>query len=195
MYLSSFAKANFQHAAGPRPGGWVTSEGAGSCGGGRSWGCGPWESSPFLPMHILPLGLPPIHAGAWPRPPPLPPQHQPEGRERPHSHSQHRLSLPTCRGQALCWATRDSTQNPGRRKPLLSLSTTAGTEQQLKGPSINRWLAEDVLHTCNGLWLSHKENNETMPFAAIWMGLENTRLSEVRSEKDKYHVVSLICAI
>ena len=149
-----------------------------------------------LPAHAHPApGAPTIHAGAWPRPPPLPPQHQPEGRERPHSRSQHRLSLPACRGQALRWATRDSTRNPGRRKPLLSLSTTAGTEKQLKGPSINRWLAEDVLHTCNGLWLSHKENNGTMPFAAISMGLENTRLSEVGSEKDKYHVVSLICAI
>ena len=75
-----------------------------------------------LPAHAHPApGAPTIHAGAWPRPPPLPPQHQPEGRERPHSRSQHRLSLPACRGQALRWATRDSTRNPGRRKPLRSL--------------------------------------------------------------------------
>ena len=36
-----------------------------------------------------------------------------------------------------------------------------------------------------------------MPFAATWMDLEIIILSisEVRSEKDKYHVISLICGI
>ena len=36
--------------------------------------------------------------------------------------------------------------------------------------------------------------NETMPFAATWIGL--VRLSEVnQEEKEKYHMVSLICGI
>ena len=82
VYLSSFAKANFQHAAGPRPGGCVTSERAGSYEGGRSWGCGPWESSPFPPMYILPVGS---HPSTWapgdghPHPTPAPAWREEEG--------------------------------------------------------------------------------------------------------------------
>ena len=43
--------------------------------------------------------------------------------------------------------------------------------------------------------LSHKKS-EIMPFAATWMDLEIIILSEVsQSEKDKYHVISVICGI
>ena len=37
--------------------------------------------------------------------------------------------------------------------------------------------------------------NEIMPFAATWMDLEIILLSEVKSDKDKYHMISLICGI
>ena len=53
---------------------------------------------------------------------------------------------------------------------------------------------EDVVHIYNGTLLSHKKKNETMPFAATWMDLEIIILSAV-SQKDKYHMVSLICGI
>ena len=34
------------------------------------------------------------------------------------------------------------------------------------------------------------------PFAIVWMDLENIMLSEIsQSEKDKYHMISLICGI
>ena len=40
------------------------------------------------------------------------------------------------------------------------------------------------------------KKNEILPFAATWMGLENTILSEVsQTEKDKYCMISLICGI
>ena len=40
------------------------------------------------------------------------------------------------------------------------------------------------------------KKNEIMPFAATWMDLEMTILSEVsQTEKDKYHMISLICGI
>ena len=35
-----------------------------------------------------------------------------------------------------------------------------------------------------------------MPFAGTWINLESTILSEVsQTEKDKYHMLSLICGI
>ena len=41
-----------------------------------------------------------------------------------------------------------------------------------------------------------KKKNEIMPFAATRMHLEIIVLSEVsQTEKDKYHVISLICGI
>ena len=40
------------------------------------------------------------------------------------------------------------------------------------------------------------KKNEIMSFAAIWMNLEIIILSEVsHKEKDKYHMISLICGI
>ena len=40
------------------------------------------------------------------------------------------------------------------------------------------------------------KKNEIMPFAATWMNLEVTILNEVsHKEKDKYHMISLICGI
>ena len=52
---------------------------------------------------------------------------------------------------------------------------------------------EDVVHTYNGILLSHKKKNEIMPFAATWMDSEIIILGEVsQEEKDKYHMISLI---
>ena len=40
------------------------------------------------------------------------------------------------------------------------------------------------------------KKSEIMPFAATWMDLEIIILSEVsQMEKDKYHMISLICGI
>ena len=54
---------------------------------------------------------------------------------------------------------------------------------------------EGVVHIYSGILLSH-EKNEIMPFAAMWMQLEIIILSEGRQkEKDKHHMISLICGI
>ena len=38
--------------------------------------------------------------------------------------------------------------------------------------------------------------NEVMPFAVTWMDTESVILSEVsQTEKEKYHIISLICRI
>ena len=40
------------------------------------------------------------------------------------------------------------------------------------------------------------KKNEIVPFAATWMDLEMIILSELsQTEKDKYHMISLICGI
>ena len=40
------------------------------------------------------------------------------------------------------------------------------------------------------------KKNEVMPFAVTWMDLEIIILSEVsQTEKDKYHMILLICGI
>jgi len=40
------------------------------------------------------------------------------------------------------------------------------------------------------------KKGEIRPFAAAWMDLEIIKLSEVsQKEKDKYHMISLICEI
>ena len=53
---------------------------------------------------------------------------------------------------------------------------------------------EDVVHKYNGILFSHKKN-EIMPFSATWLQLEIITLTEVKSEKDKYHMLLLICEI
>ena len=53
-----------------------------------------------------------------------------------------------------------------------------------------------MVHIYSGILLSHKKKNEIIPFAATWVDLEIIILSEVsQKEKDKYHMISLICGI
>ena len=48
----------------------------------------------------------------------------------------------------------------------------------------------------NGILLSHIKKNEILPFATKCMDLEGIMLSErSHTEKDKYHVISLIGGI
>ena len=54
---------------------------------------------------------------------------------------------------------------------------------------------EDVVHIYMEYYSAIKKN-EIMPFAATWMDPEIVILSEVsQTEKDKYHMISLICGI
>ena len=49
-------------------------------------------------------------------------------------------------------------------------------------------------HTHTQEYYSVTKKNEIMPFAATWMDLEIIIQNEV-SQKDKYHMMSLICGI
>ena len=53
---------------------------------------------------------------------------------------------------------------------------------------------KEETHIHNGILLDHK--NEIMPFATTWIDLEMTILSKVgQTEKDKYHMISLLHGI
>ena len=54
---------------------------------------------------------------------------------------------------------------------------------------------EDVAYMYSGIFLDHKKN-EILPFATTSIDLEGIKLNEVsQTEKDKYHMISLTCAI
>ena len=58
------------------------------------------------------------------------------------------------------------------------------------------WDKDHVVYIYAVEYHSAIKKNEIMPFAATWMDLEMIMLSEVsQTEKDKYHVMSLICGI
>ena len=61
---------------------------------------------------------------------------------------------------------------------------------------INReTVKEDMVHIYNAMLLSHKKNG-IMSFAVTWICLEIIILSEVSyTQRDKYHMISLICGI
>ena len=60
--------------------------------------------------------------------------------------------------------------------------------------SINRQMdKEDVICMHNRILFSQKKN-EILPFAAMWMDLENILCSEISHiKKDKYWIISLTC--
>ena len=53
-----------------------------------------------------------------------------------------------------------------------------------------------MVHICthSGISYNHKKN-KILPFATIWIDLEGIRLSEIKSEEDKYKNISLTCEI
>ena len=76
-----------------------------------------------------------------------------------------------------------------------ALFTIAKTWKQPKCPSTDEWIKK-IWYIYTMEYYSAIKKNEIMPFAATWLQLEIIILSEVsQKEKDKYHMVSLICGI
>ena len=75
------------------------------------------------------------------------------------------------------------------------LCTIARTWKQPKCPSTEEWIKK-MWYIYTMEYYSAIKKNEIMPFAATWMDLKIVILSEVsQTEKDKYHMILLICGI
>ena len=68
--------------------------------------------------------------------------------------------------------------------------------KQPECPLIGEWTKRKCdIHTQWNI-IQPLKNNEILPFATTWMDLEGIMLNEISwPEKDKYHVISLICGI
>ena len=67
--------------------------------------------------------------------------------------------------------------------------------KQPKCPSTEEWIKK-MWYIYTMQYYSAIKKNKIMPMVATWMDLEIVILSEVsQTEKDKYHMISLICGI
>ena len=67
--------------------------------------------------------------------------------------------------------------------------------KQPKCPSIDEWIKQlwDI-YTME--YYSAIKKKKLLPFATVWMDLENIMLSEIsQSENNKHHIISLVCDI
>ena len=80
-------------------------------------------------------------------------------------------------------------------KFIAALFTIAKTWKQPKCPSTDEWIKKmRKIYTIE--YYSTFKKNVIIPFATTWMDLEIITLSEVsQTEKDKYHMILLICGI
>ena len=78
---------------------------------------------------------------------------------------------------------------------IAAVFTIAKTWKQPKCSSTDEWIKK-MWYIYTMEYYSAIKKNEIMPFAATWMDLDIIILSEVsQKEKDKYHIISLICEI
>ena len=73
--------------------------------------------------------------------------------------------------------------------------TIAKIWKQPKCPSVDEWIKQ-LWDICTMEFYLVVKKKKIILFATVWMDLENITLSEIsQSEKDKYHVIALICGI
>ena len=75
---------------------------------------------------------------------------------------------------------------------IVALFTIAKVWKQPKCPSVDEWMKQlwDIytMRYCSAI-----KKKKVLPFATLWMALENIMLSEIsQAVKDKYHMISPI---
>ena len=76
-----------------------------------------------------------------------------------------------------------------------ALFIIANIWKQSKCPSVGEWIKQ-LWDFYTMEYYSVIKKKKILPFVTIWMDMENIMLSEISpSEKDKYHVISLICGV
>ena len=78
---------------------------------------------------------------------------------------------------------------------IAALFTIAKLWKQPKCPSADEWIKREwYIYTMK--YYSAIKKNEILPFAKTWIELGSIMLSEIsQSEKDRHHMMSLICGI
>ena len=78
---------------------------------------------------------------------------------------------------------------------IAALFTTARTWEQPKCPTTGEWIKK-MWYISTMEYYSAIRKNKIMSFAVTWMDPEIIILGEVsQTEKDKYHMILLICGI
>ena len=78
---------------------------------------------------------------------------------------------------------------------IAALFTITKIWKQPKCPSVDEWL-EQLWDIYTMEYCSAIKKKKLLPFATVGMDLESIMLSEIsQSEKDKYHMISLMCGI
>ena len=79
---------------------------------------------------------------------------------------------------------------------ITALFTIATKWKQPKCPSVDEWIKK-MWYIYTMEHYSAIRRKQILPFATTWMELEGiTLLSEIsQAEKDKYQIISLICAV
>ena len=80
---------------------------------------------------------------------------------------------------------------------ITALFTIAKIWKLPSSSSVDEWIKQLWgIYTMEYYLAIKKEKKKILPFVTVWMDLENIKLSAIRqSEKDKYHMISLICGI
>ena len=79
---------------------------------------------------------------------------------------------------------------------IAASSTMAKLWRESKCSSTDEWKKKKMWYTHTMEYYLAIKMSEILPFDMMWMELECIMLSEIsQSEKDKYHMISLICGI
>ena len=82
--------------------------------------------------------------------------------------------------------------------PIFTVALFRHNRHNVEGPqvSISIWVDKTIWGIYTMEYYSAIKKKKILPFETVWMDLENIMLSETSQwEKDKYHMISLICGI